>query len=97
MTRWMVMLVSVADDEDRKSTRLNSSHQIISYAVFCLKKKKRERISSTDRDKQKVISPTKGIRPGDGIGKPKPANQDGAWRSNNDKYDQQRAHSDHDV
>src|SRR5207244_1365018 len=26
---------------DRKSTRLNSSHQIISYAVFCLKKKKR--------------------------------------------------------
>src|SRR5258708_17702997 len=39
-----------ADDEieplvqlqDRKSTRLNSSHQIISYAVFCLKKKKAE-------------------------------------------------------
>src|SRR5258708_21558517 len=31
---------------DRKSTRLNSSHQIISYAVFCLKKKtKREGIS----------------------------------------------------
>src|SRR5258708_35713307 len=28
------------DVEDRKSTRLNSSHQIISYAVFCLKKKK---------------------------------------------------------
>src|SRR5947208_7988718 len=27
--------------QDRKSTRLNSSHQIISYAVFCLKKKKR--------------------------------------------------------
>src|SRR5207244_12844582 len=27
---------------DRKSTRLNSSHQIISYAVFCLKKKKEE-------------------------------------------------------
>src|SRR5258708_9400387 len=27
---------------DRKSTRLNSSHQIISYAVFCLKKKKSE-------------------------------------------------------
>src|SRR5574341_1624703 len=26
--------------EDRKSTRLNSSHQLISYAVFCLKKKK---------------------------------------------------------
>src|SRR5258708_18503274 len=29
-------------DGDRKSTRLNSSHQIISYAVFCLKKKKNE-------------------------------------------------------
>src|SRR5258708_9150709 len=27
-------------NRDRKSTRLNSSHQIISYAVFCLKKKK---------------------------------------------------------
>src|SRR5258708_13207827 len=31
---------------DRKSTRLNSSHQIISYAVFCLKKKKKKRESS---------------------------------------------------
>src|SRR5260363_445543 len=29
---------------DRKSTRLNSSHQIISYAVFCLKKKKKSEI-----------------------------------------------------
>src|SRR5207244_13053680 len=29
------------DELDRKSTRLNSSHQIISYAVFCLKKKKK--------------------------------------------------------
>src|SRR5690242_20846496 len=28
-------------DEDRKSTRLNSSHMSISYAVFCLKKKKK--------------------------------------------------------
>src|SRR5437762_10595185 len=28
------------DVEDRKSTRLNSSHRCISYAVFCLKKKK---------------------------------------------------------
>src|SRR5947208_13539273 len=28
-------------EPDRKSTRLNSSHQIISYAVFCLKKKKK--------------------------------------------------------
>src|SRR5690606_35125596 len=32
--------VAVDVDEDRKSTRLNSSHEKISYAVFCLKKKK---------------------------------------------------------
>src|SRR2546430_10659948 len=31
---------SLHPDEDRKSTRLNSSHSQISYAVFCLKKKK---------------------------------------------------------
>src|SRR5258707_7313645 len=31
-------------EEDRKSTRLNSSHANISYAVFCLKKKKSQRI-----------------------------------------------------
>src|SRR5438552_13733833 len=30
---------SIQQGQDRKSTRLNSSHQIISYAVFCLKKK----------------------------------------------------------
>src|SRR5256885_7851403 len=30
-----------AAETDRKSTRLNSSHLVISYAVFCLKKKKR--------------------------------------------------------
>src|ERR1039458_10644599 len=38
-----VMLVppaQIADQRDRKSTRLNSSHLGISYAVFCLKKKK---------------------------------------------------------
>src|SRR5205809_4189042 len=35
------------DDEDRKSTRLNSSHGYISYAVFCLQKKRNCSISST--------------------------------------------------
>src|SRR5258708_29573206 len=37
---------------DRKSTRLNSSHQIISYAVFCLKKKKNKKkeIQATEAD-----------------------------------------------
>src|SRR5438552_9448428 len=33
-------LFEPALSQDRKSTRLNSSHQIISYAVFCLKKKR---------------------------------------------------------
>src|SRR5438552_11460460 len=33
---------------DRKSTRLNSSHQIISYAVFCLKKKKKKNNSRNE-------------------------------------------------
>src|SRR2546429_6675954 len=34
------ILVLAGADQDRKSTRLNSSHGYISYAVFCLKKKK---------------------------------------------------------
>src|SRR5437762_13967931 len=34
--------------EDRKSTRLNSSHRCISYAVFCLKKKKKSTNILTD-------------------------------------------------
>src|SRR5690554_7562074 len=34
-------------DEDRKSTRLNSSHVRISYAVFCLKKKKKTNLNNT--------------------------------------------------
>src|SRR5256885_3301123 len=33
---------------DRKSTRLNSSHLVISYAVFCLKKKKKRTVMSVD-------------------------------------------------
>src|SRR2546430_17680146 len=32
------------DEQDRKSTRLNSSHSQISYAVFCLKKKKNNKL-----------------------------------------------------
>src|SRR5438034_2201790 len=34
--------------EDRKSTRLNSSHTVISYAVFCLKKKKKQEKAKID-------------------------------------------------
>src|SRR5256885_8205408 len=36
-----------AKDRDRKSTRLNSSHLVISYAVFCLKKKKKDVLHNT--------------------------------------------------
>src|SRR5256885_10697395 len=35
----------IRTDIDRKSTRLNSSHLVISYAVFCLKKKRNIRLS----------------------------------------------------
>src|SRR5207248_8565466 len=37
----MFLLIYFAKTGDRKSTRLNSSHRTISYAVFCLKKKKK--------------------------------------------------------
>src|SRR5258708_29745540 len=39
---------------DRKSTRLNSSHQIISYAVFCLKKKIKEEMFVHVSAKQRI-------------------------------------------
>src|SRR3712207_8049692 len=41
------VLVAVVRSVDRKSTRLNSSHANISYAVFCLKKKKEYEISES--------------------------------------------------
>src|SRR5260221_3847671 len=43
-----------ASRRDRKSTRLNSSHTVISYAVFCLKKK--NKTTSTDRNYVHVIT-----------------------------------------
>src|ERR1041385_9451457 len=39
-------------DPDRKSTRLNSSHGYISYAVFCLKKKKKQHQKNTKQASQ---------------------------------------------
>src|SRR5690606_40359030 len=41
----LLLLTASAASEDRKSTRLNSSHVKISYAVFCLKKKKKTKIN----------------------------------------------------
>src|SRR5476649_2982320 len=38
---------------DRKSTRLNSSHTVISYAVFCLKKKKKKHTTTIQKTKKK--------------------------------------------
>src|SRR5258708_17557102 len=44
---------------DRKSTRLNSSHQIISYAVFCLKKKtEKPRLRGFEQRSTPGVSPT---------------------------------------
>src|SRR5436189_4238717 len=40
-------MLAEAADRDRKSTRLNSSHRCISYAVFCLKKKKKNKSRNT--------------------------------------------------
>src|SRR5258705_8543645 len=40
--------------EDRKSTRLNSSHLGISYAVFCLKKKKKRRNGRSQRGRRRL-------------------------------------------
>src|SRR5438876_8341425 len=45
-----------ASTEDRKSTRLNSSHPSISYAVFCLKKKKKKCIEKSNSQKNAFLS-----------------------------------------
>src|SRR5699024_11707320 len=45
---------SDSSSPDRKSTRLNSSHVSISYAVFCLKKKKTKRYTPTTRQANNV-------------------------------------------
>src|SRR6267154_6281446 len=45
-----------AGHADRKSTRLNSSHPSISYAVFCLKKKKQKQINNFQLEKKKQMS-----------------------------------------
>src|SRR5258708_14784560 len=48
---------------DRKSTRLNSSHQIISYAVFCLKKKKKRRERGIEIQRQPLPRPEEYTQP----------------------------------
>src|SRR2546429_3250436 len=55
------VIARIADDrvvlEDRKSTRLNSSHGYISYAVFCLKKKKKQSTHTCNYKHSHKISP----------------------------------------
>src|SRR5256886_13582839 len=47
---------------DRKSTRLNSSHSQISYAVFCLKKKKKNEYNTSDITKPQYYKITKRVK-----------------------------------
>src|SRR5476651_1234072 len=46
---------------DRKSTRLNSSHANISYAVFCLKKKKKRLVDEILEDTKKIYARNFGV------------------------------------
>src|SRR6266480_6540681 len=49
---------STGTPADRKSTRLNSSHMSISYAVFCLKKKKEIWVSLHNANRQDPVKPS---------------------------------------
>src|SRR5438132_5846859 len=49
--RLRVSWANSSRDQDRKSTRLNSSHTVISYAVFCLKKKKKQKKNEEESSK----------------------------------------------
>src|SRR2546430_13482727 len=51
---------AVSHRQDRKSTRLNSSHSQISYAVFCLKKKKQRHDLSEWTSQEEVIAQLRG-------------------------------------
>src|SRR2546430_8340724 len=53
--RWLGQIGQEDRRQDRKSTRLNSSHSQISYAVFCLKKKKNKKATSRPTQKTHTI------------------------------------------
>src|SRR2546427_1355030 len=57
-------VVRISRSEDRKSTRLNSSHSQISYAVFCLKKKKRWLSRRANHYKLTIERPLTDVQPG---------------------------------
>src|SRR2546429_357848 len=48
---WLAIRAYLINAKDRKSTRLNSSHGYISYAVFCLKKKKKELLAHNSHNR----------------------------------------------
>src|SRR5574341_1816135 len=50
----LAFTTTVCTHIDRKSTRLNSSHQLISYAVFCLKKKNKKKKGTSEGDRVEV-------------------------------------------
>src|SRR3712207_8578698 len=54
----MYWLAAVIPDQDRKSTRLNSSHANISYAVFCLKKKNNQLCPTTTFTSSATFTPS---------------------------------------
>src|SRR5690242_13171690 len=54
LQKWADSLAQIWPREDRKSTRLNSSHMSISYAVFCLKKKKKKKDHHRDHSAESI-------------------------------------------
>src|SRR5256885_6266936 len=68
----MDMRILERDQKDRKSTRLNSSHLVISYAVFCLKKKNTIIASMPRRTGSRYAHITRWIIAVKALGKPSP-------------------------
>src|SRR5256885_8731177 len=62
-----------SSEKDRKSTRLNSSHLVISYAVFCLKKTRNPRKSATPAYNTPVPPPPPPFHPVHTLMHPRPA------------------------
>src|SRR5256885_10199900 len=59
---WLMLGRSYIELQDRKSTRLNSSHLVISYAVFCLKKQGIPRDTLRDARRPARASPERALR-----------------------------------
>src|SRR5699024_11674712 len=56
LVRWRAFTAALEDfEEDRKSTRLNSSHVSISYAVFCLKKKNKQEYGGSAKRRGRYV------------------------------------------